>query len=43
MEYCETCVYCDKTKSVCLYYGIQIDIDKDFCSKHAKQINYCEV
>ena len=43
MEFCNTCVYGDKIKKVCLYYGTHIDIDKDFCSKHAKEINYCEV
>lgn len=43
MEYCNTCVYGDKIKKVCLYYGTHIDLDKDFCSKHAKEINYCEV
>ena len=43
MEFCNTCAYSDKIKKVCLYYGTHIDIDKDFCSKHAKEINYCEV
>lgn len=42
-KFCKTCVYCDKAQSVCRVYGISVEGEKDFCPKHAKELNCCEV
>ena len=43
METCNTCGYCDKNKQICLFYNIQVNIDKDFCSKHIAEPIRCEI
>lgn len=43
IKFCNTCACCDKIKEMCLYYGTHIDIAKDFCSKHADSLEFCDI
>ena len=41
IKYCNTCRLSDKTKKICLLSGISINLDTDFCSKHAETLKTC--
>ena len=40
---CKSCALSEKTKLVCRLTGIPIDLEKDFCSKHAMHLNRCDL
>lgn len=42
IKYCNTCRLRDKTKKVCLLFGIPME-DTDYCSKHADVIIPCDI
>ena len=42
IKYCSTCRLHDKTKKVCLLFGMPMQ-DTDYCSKHADKITLCDI
>ena len=43
IKYCRTCRLSDKDKQVCLLFGIPVNLDIDYCSKHADEIISCNI
>jgi hypothetical protein len=43
IKYCRTCSLKDPNQLVCRLTGIPIDLDKDFCSKHATELTTCQI
>lgn len=42
-KFCKTCRLADLKQNICKLYGLKIDPQKDFCSKHKAEIGKCEI
>lgn len=40
---CQTCFFAEKNQLVCRLSGLPIDLTKDGCSHHRREVDYCEI
>lgn len=42
MNYCKTCGFLDPRQNVCLLTRLQVQPNKDFCSRHQEEVDKCD-